>query len=303
MNKVVIVGCGNVGMSYAYAIVTRKLNVDEIVLIDINKEKAEGEALDLSHACACTGRHIKIKAGSYKECDNATIVCIAAGRNQEVGETRTDLIEKNYHVFKSIISEINKTKFKGIYLVATNPLDVMTYITKKLSGFPANKVIGSGTTLDTARLKYLISEKLNINSREVHAYVIGEHGDTEFIPWKNALIGPNNVDCFLTANEMNEILVDVRNSAYEIIAKKGNTAYGIGMCLEDISRAIINNEKSIFTVSAYNRKHDVYFGIPTVLGSKGAEKSLFFELTPKEENQLLESINRIKENVKSIEDK
>ena len=174
MNKVVIVGCGNVGMSYAYNIVTTKNAITELVLIDVRVEKAEGEALDLLHAAAYSNPNIKIKAGNYKDCNDADIVCICAGRNQEPGETRQDLIDKNLGVFKSIIGEINKTKFNGIYLVATNPLDTMTYVTKTLAGFNPNKVIGSGTTLDTSRLRYLIGQELDINPKNVHGYVIGK---------------------------------------------------------------------------------------------------------------------------------
>ena len=240
MNKVVLIGCGNVGMSYAYCLVADS-SVDELVLIDINKEKAEGEALDLLHASSCSKRKIKIKAGDYADCNDADIICIAAGRNQEVGETRIDLIEKNLTVFKSIIKEINKTKFNGIYLIATNPLDAMTYATMKLSSFPKERVIGSGTTLDTARLRYLISEETKINPKNIHAYVIGEHGDSEMIPWNSAMIGLTSVDKFLNASKKKKILKDVRNSAYEIINKKGNTAYGIGMFLLNLTDAILND--------------------------------------------------------------
>ncbi|MBQ8761995.1 MAG: L-lactate dehydrogenase, partial [Clostridia bacterium] len=229
MNKVVLIGCGNVGMSYAYCLVNES-KVDELVLIDINYEKAQGEALDLLHASSCAKRKIKIKAGDYADCQNADIVCIAAGRNQEVGETRLDLIDKNVAVFSSIIKEINKTGFNGIYLIATNPLDVMTFVTLKLSNFPKEKVIGSGTTLDTARLRFLISEQLQINPKNIHAYVIGEHGDSEMIPWSSAMIGLSSVDKFLNKSAKAKIYNDVKNSAYEIINKKGNTAYGIGMC-------------------------------------------------------------------------
>ena len=163
MKKIVIVGCGNVGMSYAYAMVVNGVAIDELVLIDINKEKAEGEASDLSHAMSYAPKNFKVFAGDYSDCADATIVCICAGRNQNVGETRTDLINKNKDVFQSVVSEVGKSGFNGIYLVATNPLDIMTDITFRLSGFPSSRVIGSGTTLDSARLRYLIGEKTGIN--------------------------------------------------------------------------------------------------------------------------------------------
>ena len=284
MNKVVLVGCGNVGMSYAYNIVTTTNSVGELVLIDVRKEKAEGEALDLLHAAAYSNANIKIKAGDYSDCNDATIVCICAGRNQEVGETRQDLIDKNEAVFHSIISEINKTNFKGIYLVATNPLDVMTAITWKLSGFKPNRVIGSGTTLDTARLRYILGQKFKVSPKSVHAYVVGEHGDTEMIPWSNATIGLNKIK--LSEAEKDEILSDVRNSAYDIISKKGNTSYGIGVCLMKITNAILVDSKEVMAISAYNKDHDCYFSMPTVVGKQGAEKTYFLEMSEDEHAEL-----------------
>lgn len=284
MNKVVLVGCGNVGMSYAYNIVTTTNSVGELVLIDVRKEKAEGEALDLLHAAAYSNANIKIKAGDYSDCNDATIVCICAGRNQEVGETRQDLIDKNEAVFHSIISEINKTNFKGIYLVATNPLDVMTAITWKLSGFKPNRVIGSGTTLDTARLRYILGQKFKVSPKSVHAYVVGEHGDTEMIPWSNATIGLNKIK--LSESEKDEILSDVRNSAYDIISKKGNTSYGIGVCLMKITNAILGDSKEVMAISAYNKDHDCYFSMPTVVGKQGAEKTYFLEMSEEEHAEL-----------------
>ncbi len=295
MKKIVLVGCGNVGMSYAYALVVGGASIDELVLIDINKDKAEGEALDLSHALAYAKKSFTVKAGTYKDCNDASIIVIAAGRNQEPGETRQDLIDKNYGVFKSIIGEINKTKFNGIYLIATNPLDVMTYITYKLSGFAPHKVIGSGTTLDTARLRHLISQETGVNSRNIHAYVVGEHGDSEFIPWDNAVIGLNPAKNFLDDNAMSRITYEVKNSAYDIINKKGNTSYGIGMCLLKITNAILNNENSIFTVSCYDKEHDIYIGKPSIINRDGVAKTLFIELTDDDANKMTNSLEVLKE--------
>ncbi len=300
MSKVVVVGCGNVGMSYAFSLVTTKNKVDELVLIDINKTKAEGEALDLSHAATYNSNRIVVKSGEYKECDNADIVCICAGRNQEVGETRRDLINKNYVVFKSIIEEVNKTKFNGIYLIATNPLDVMTYITYKLSNFPANKVIGSGTVLDTARLRGLICDELGVNPKNIHAYVIGEHGDSEFVPWSNAIIGLNKATKYLSDDQRSRILYNVRTSAYDIINKKGNTCYGIGMCLTNITNAILENSNEIMTVSAYNKEHDIFMGMPTILNREGVKETLYLELTSYEEDRLSDSIDCIKNTINQI---
>lgn len=296
MKKIVIIGCGNVGMSYAYAMVINGVGIDELVLIDINKEKAEGEALDLSHAMSYAPKNFKCYSGDYSDCKDATIVCICAGKNQDVGETRTDLIHKNYDVFKSIISNVKKSGFDGIYLVATNPLDIMTDITYRLSGFTPNKVIGSGTTLDSARLRYLIGNITNINPKSIHGYVMGEHGDSEFIPWDNVMIGLEKANKFLTKKQMEEISNEVCNSAYEIIKKKGNTSYGIGMSLLKITNAILNNENAIITVSAYNKEHDCYFSKPSIVNKTGIKKSLFITLSTEDERKLAQSIEQIKKN-------
>lgn len=295
MNKVVLIGCGNVGMSYAYNIVTTTNSVGELVLIDVRAERVEGEALDLMHAAAYSNAHIKIKAGNYSDCNGADIVCICAGRNQEVGETRQDLIDKNKDVFKSIISEINKTNFNGIYLVATNPLDVMTAITQKLSGFDHSKVIGSGTTLDSARLRHILSQRMNVSAKSVHAYVVGEHGDSEMIPWSNATVGLNKITSIISDKEKEQILSDVRNSAYDIIAKKGNTCYGIGVCLMKITNAIFGDSKEIMTISSYNKEHDCYFSMPTVVGRDGAEETYFLELSKEEHQELSKSVKFLQE--------
>lgn len=300
MKKIVIVGCGNVGMSYAYAMVVGGVGIDELILIDINKDKATGEAMDLSHAMSYAPKNFKVYAGEYSDCADATIVCICAGRNQNVGETRTDLIDKNVAVFKDIIGQIKNTGFKGIYLVATNPLDVMTDITYRLSGFPAHKVLGSGTTLDSARLRYLVGERIDVNPKNIHGYVIGEHGDSEFIPWENVIIGLEKADAFLTEEQKNEISKEVCESAYDIIQKKGNTSYGIGMSLLKITNAILNNENTILTVSAYNKLHDCYFAIPSIINKKGVEKSLYITLSKEDESKLQNSIDKIKSDKSKI---
>ena len=293
MSKVVLIGCGNVGMSYAFSLVNQKTRVSELVLVDINRDKCEGEALDLMHAESIAPSKIDIYAGTYKDCENADIVCICAGRNQEVGETRVDLVKKNYEVFKSIITEINKTNFNGIYLIATNPLDVMTNITQKLSGFDKNKVIGSGTLLDSARLRYLVSNITGISPKSIHGYVIGEHGDSEFIPFDNMQIGLDKANKWLTENDMSRITYDVRNSAYDIINKKGNTSYGIGICLAKLTNAILDDSHKIFTVSSYNKEYGVYIGEPSVLGKNGIEKVLDLNLNIEDKIKFEECVNAI----------
>ena len=294
MNKVVLIGCGNVGMSYAYSLINSDSKVDELVLIDVNEAKAQGEAMDLMHASCCSKRKIDIKAGDYSDCNDADIICITAGRNQDVGETRLDLITKNLAIFKSIIGEINKTNFSGLYLIATNPVDIMTQLTIKLSKFPAYKVIGSGTTLDTARLRFLISEQLEMNPKNIHAYVIGEHGDSEMIPWSVARIGLNGVDKYLNKSTKNKMLKDVRNSAYEIIKKKGNTAYGIGICLKNITEAIFNDANTIFTLSTYIDKFKCCVGYPVIVNRNGVRGNTELNLTKEELSEFNQSLNTIK---------
>ena len=299
--KVVIIGCGNVGMSYAYALLNQKTSVNELILIDLNKERIIGEAMDLNHCLAFAPNKIDIKAGDYSDCKDAKLVVIAAGANQDIGETRMDLINKNSKIFKSIITEVMKNGFDGIFLVATNPLDVMTYLTWKYSGLATNKIIGSGTSLDTARLRYMIGDKLDINPKNVHAYVIGEHGDSEFVPFSNANIGLQNIKDFLTEEELNQIYVDVRDAAYDIIERKGATYYGIGTCLVRITNAILDNENSIITVSTYDENNHVFVGLPCILNKDGVKEKIYVKLNEEETNKLQNSIDVIKEAINNLE--
>lgn len=300
-NKVVLIGCGNVGMSYAYALLNQKTYVNELVLIDLNIEKIIGEVMDLNHCLAFAPSKIDIKAGDYSDCKDARVVVIAAGANQNVGETRMDLINKNSKIFKNIINEVMKTGFNGIFLIATNPLDVMTYITWKYSGLPANQVLGSGTSLDTARLRYLIGEKINVNPKNVHAYVVGEHGDSEFVPWSNATIGLQNIKDFIDEKELDSICNEVRNAAYEIIDRKGNTSYGIGVCLVKITNAILGDENVIISVSAYDETNDVYVSTPTIINKNGIREKIFIELSDEEAVKMSCSIKVIRNAIESID--
>lgn len=299
-NKVVLVGCGNVGMAYAYSLMNQKTYVSELVLIDINEEKAKGEAMDLNHCTQFANTRIKVKVGNYEDCRDAKIVVIAAGSNQEVGETRMDLIHKNSKIFKSIVDSVMNNGFDGIFIVATNPLDIMTYLTLKYSNLPANRVIGSGTTLDTARLRYLLSEKVGICPDNIEAYVIGEHGDSEFIPWSNASIALKNINEFLTEEEMNRIEEEVRNSAYEIIRKKGATAYGIGICLTSITSAILEDKNIVLTVSSYDKENGICISTPAIVNQKGVREKLYISLTDSEKEKIIHSINVIKEAIHSL---
>jgi len=299
-NKVVIIGCGNVGMSYAYALLNQRTYVNELALIDLDQERVLGEVMDLNHCLAFAPSKINIKLGTYEDCKDADIVCIAAGANQNPGETRMDLINKNSVIFKDIIKQVIDNGFNGIFLVATNPLDIMTYITWKASGFKPNQVIGSGTSLDTARLRYIIGNRLNVSPKNVHAYVIGEHGDTEFVPWSNANIGLQNISDFLDQKELDDIYVNVRDAAYEIINRKGATYYGIGMCLVRITNAILGDENSIITVSSYDDNNDVFVGGPSIINRKGVRERVYVKLDEEETNKLAYSINTIKDAIKKI---
>lgn len=300
-NKVVIIGCGNVGMSYAYALLNQRTYVNRLVLIDINKERVEGEVMDLNHCLPYAPSKISINLGDYSDCKDARIVVIAAGANQKPGETRMDLIHKNASIFKDIVGKVMSSGFNGIFLVATNPLDVMTHLTYKYSGLPSNQVIGTGTSLDTARLQLIIGKKLCINPKNIQAYVIGEHGDSEFIPWSNANISLQNIKEFFNQDELDEIESNVRNAAYEIINKKGATYYGIGMCLVRITNAILGNENTIIALSIYDQENDVYIGMPAILNKDGAKRRVYLKLTDEETKKLQNSIDVIKENIKNIE--
>lgn len=299
-NKVVIIGCGNVGMSYAYALINQRTYVNKLILIDINKEKIEGEVMDLNHCLPYAPSKISINVGDYEDCSDAKIVVIAAGANQKPGETRTDLIHKNSVIFKDIIDNVMKSGFNGIFVVATNPLDIMTYLTYKYSNLPASRVIGTGTSLDTARLRLMIGKKLCINSKDIQAYVIGEHGDSEFIPWSNATISLQNISEFITDDEKKQIEYDVRNAAYEIINRKGATYYGIGMALVTITNAILGNENLIIALSVYDEENDVYIGMPAILNQNGVERRIYLNLNEGETKKLQDSINVIKNNISNL---
>ena len=300
MNKVVIIGCGNVGISYAYALVNQKTYVDELVLIDINVEKTIGEAMDLNHCLPYSPSKINIRVGDYNDCKDAKIVVITAGANQKPGETRMDLINKNASIFKSIISQIKESGFNGIYLVATNPLDVMTYLTLKYSGAPFNKVIGTGAALDTARLRYILGEKLDMCSKDISAYVIGEHGDSEFIPWSSANVAFKKITEYFNKEELDEIEETVRNSAYEVINRKGATCYGIGTCMVRITNAILEDKKIVLSVSSFDKYNDVCVSTPTIVGKDGVREKIFIPLTEEEQNKLRESIKVIKDAINNV---
>ncbi len=300
--KVVLVGTGMVGMSYAYALLNQPI-CNELILIDIDKQKAEGEAMDLNHGLAFASSHMKIRAGEYSDCHDADLVVICAGVAQKPGESRLDLLQRNAEVLRSIVEPIVESGFSGIFLAATNPVDVITQIIKDLSGFPAERVIGSGTTLDSARLRYMIGDYFHVDPRNVHAYVIGEHGDTEFVPWSQAMISTKSVLelCGEMENMENgckfcdlvEIGDQVRTSAQKIIAAKKATYYGIGMSLVRITKAIFNNENSVLTVSVLTNGQygisGVYLGLPAIINRDGVRSILNLRLSDEEAAKLQQS--------------
>lgn len=297
--KVVVIGCGFVGMSYAYAMVNQGA-CDELVLIDVDKKRAEGEAMDLNHGLAFASSNMKIKAGEYSDCFDADIVVIAAGVGQKPGESRISLLERNAKIFESIVGETMRAGFDGIFLVATNPVDIMTNIVMKLSGFPKNKVIGTGTTLDTARLRFVLGHYFGIDPRNVHAYVIGEHGDSEFVPWSQALITTKPISTVCEQHserfnfeEVKNIGDGVKDAAYRIIEAKKATYYGIGMALVRITKAILGDERSVLTVSSYlNGEYGingVCIGVPCVVGRNGVTERIILSLSDEELKKLRDS--------------
>ncbi len=290
--KVAIVGTGFVGMSFAYALLCDGA-CDEMVLIDINREKALGEAMDLNHGLAFAKTNMKITAGDYGDCADADIVVICAGVSQKPGEDRISLLQRNRAVFESIVAPVLESGFDGIFLVATNPVDIMTRVVHRLSGFPSRKVIGSGTTLDTARLRYLLGEYFTVDPKNVHAYVIGEHGDSEMTPWSQALVGTKPIREILagqpekyTAAALDEIAENVTKAAYKIIQAKSATYYGIGLALVRIVKAIFGGENSILTVSmrldGEYGVQGVFAGVPCILGREGVREVLTLELENEE---------------------
>ena len=301
-NKVMIVGTGNVGASIGFCLVNQRTAVSELVLTDINMEDAEGEAMDLRDTLAVSPSFMKIRSGTYKDAGDCDIIIITAGAPQKPGETRMDLLKKNSAIFKDMISQIMESGFNGIFVVVTNPMDVMTYLTMRYSGLPPEQVIGSGTILDSARLRFRISERIGIAPKSVHAFQIGEHGDTEFALWSTANLAGQPIEKILKADERKEIEDFARNEAYDIIKKKGATYYGIGACVTKLINCILGDEKRILPVSSYDDFSDVYYGFPAVVGRHGVIRKLDLKLTEKEGIKLQKSINAIKEAIKEATD-
>lgn len=297
--KVVLIGTGMVGMSMAYSLMNTG-GIDELVLIDLDSEKAKGEAMDLSHGLPYNFSKIKIYSGTYEDCQDSDIVVICAGANQKEGQTRLELTMINTKVIKDIALKVKNSGFSGIVIVASNPVDLLSYVVYKVMGIDKRKVIGTGTMLDTARMRYLLSEYLHISSDDIEAYVLGEHGDSSFISWMNTYIGCKSVIEFideknLDMNNLNEIYNEVRNAAYEIIERKKATYYGIGLALNKLIQSIFNNSHKILCVSAYlenkYQHSDIYMGVPCVVGREGVEEVIQLPLNDMDQNKFDKSYN------------
>lgn len=307
--KAAVIGCGFVGSATAFTLMQSRL-FSELVLLDVNMEKADGEAKDIAHGIPFAGQ-MKIYAGTYDDAADAAIIIITAGANQKPGETRLDLVQKNTTIYQSIIPEIVKRDFGGILLIVSNPVDILTYVALKLSGLPENRVLGSGTVLDTARLKYALGEHLGVDSRSVHSFIIGEHGDSEIAAWSSTNVSgiPLNDFCEMRGHfnhdaAMDAIAEKVKNSAYEIISKKQATYYGIAMSVKRICECIVRNERSILPVSAMMHGEygieDITLSMPAIVGIGGVETHVPIALSEEEAEKLVESAKKLKEVAKGL---
>ncbi len=307
--KIAVIGTGFVGSSFAYSLMIHG-TVSEIVLIDVDKKRAEGEAMDLNHGVSFV-RPVRVWAGDYQDCQDADIVVITAGLAQKPGESRLDLVTNNVEIFRQIIPKITEYSKTSILLVATNPVDLMTYAALKLSSFPSNRVIGSGTILDTSRLRYVLGKRLKVDPRNVHAYVIGEHGDSEVPAWSLASVAGTRLRDYnavcgqeLDYLYLNKIFEQVKNAAYKIIELKGRTYYAIGLGLTRIVESIIRDENAILTVSSLLRDYygvdDICFSVPTIMNRNGVREVLKLPLTEEEVAKLQNSASTLKNILKSL---
>ncbi len=302
--KLAVIGCGFVGSASAFALMQSGL-FSEMVLIDANRARAEGEALDISHGLPFA-KPMKIYAGDYPDLADASLIVVTAGAGQKPGETRLDLVKKNVSIFRSIIPSITQYNKEAILLIVANPVDILTYAAAKLSGFPENRVFGTGTVLDTARLKYLLGEHLQVDSRAVHAFILGEHGDSEIVAWSSANVSglPLHNFCEMRGYfdhdaAMETLAAGVKNSAYEIIEKKGATYYGIAMSVRRVCEAIVRDEKSILPVSSVQHGsygiQDVALSLPAVVGKDGVETIVPIALSDEEIAALQASAQTLKD--------
>ena len=305
--KVVLVGAGFVGMSMAYSLLNQG-GVDELVLIDVNKDKTIGEEMDLSHCLPYSPQKMNIKAGDYSECKDANVVVITAGLAQKPGQSRLELAVANAKIMKDITENVMKNGFTGIFIVASNPVDLMSYVVAEVSGVDKSRVIGSGTVLDTARLRYLIADYLEVSSKNVHAYILGEHGDSSLVPWEHCYVGCKKMIDIMEDNkhpmeDLKKIHDGVWKAAYEIIEKKKATYYGIGMALNRLVKAVLNDENAILTVSTYlDHKYGqdgVFIGVPVIINKNGVKELLELKLNKTDQEKFNHSCEIMKENLEN----
>ncbi|KAB2336642.1 L-lactate dehydrogenase [Cytobacillus depressus] len=311
VNRVAIIGTGFVGSSYAYALVNQAI-VEEVVLIDMNREKAEGEAMDLNHGKLYSHSPTQVWQGEYSDCKDADIVCITAGVSQSEEVTRLTVVEKNTKIVKAIVEQVMNSGFNGIFLIASNPVDIITYATWKFSGLPKERVIGSGTMLDTARYLFMLGEYFNVDSRNINGYIIGEHGDSQIAALSTATIGGKSIIDIVNSNrkysieDLEEIAVNVRDAANHVAIRKGATYYGIGMCLARLTKAIFKNENVILPVSAYLDGeygfNDVYVGVPAVINRQGLRNIVEMNLNMDEKEKLTTSVTILKNTMEPVID-
>lgn len=297
-----IVGTGNVGASIAFAMLNQRTPVKEIILTDLDMADAEGEMMDLKDALAVAPSFLKIRTGDYTEAKDCDICIITAGANQKPSETRTDLVQKNAKILQSIVGPVMASGFDGIFLVVANPVDTLSFLTWSYSRLPAERVIGSGTVLDSARLRLKLSEKLDVNPKSIHAYQIGEHGDSEFALWSSANVGGEKLTHFLPQKELDNVEKFVRNEAYEIIEKKGATHYGIGTCVVRIVNCILNDERRVLPVSSLDDNAGVYNGFPAIVGRQGIIRRLEVQLSEAEGIKFQKSVNALRATLKEVTD-
>ena len=298
MNSIVIIGCGNVGLAYLKNLCQSDMTLD-ISLIDIDEEKLEGEILDLEHSLVYRNSNISIRLGSYSDCDNADIVVITAGIPQSTKDRMSDL-EKANGIVVNITNKLRETSFNGIVLVACNPLDVITELIAHYTDYSYNKVIGTGTMLDTARLKSLISKKIKVKPSDINAYVLGEHGNSQFVTWSNANIGLENLSQYLSLDAKEELEDETRHMGGVIVKHKGYTSDGVASCLLELTLCILKDLKKVYPVSNYNTTYDVYLSTPCIIGKNGIEKVINIKLTDEEEEKLKESSEVISEALDKI---
>lgn len=301
-NKVVLIGAGDVGIAYAFALVNQGV-CDHLAIIDIDEKKLEGNVMDLNHGVVWAPSRTKVTKGTYADCEDAAMVVICAGAAQKPGETRLQLVDKNIKIMKSIVDNVMVNGFDGIFLVASNPVDILSYAVWKYSGLPHERVIGSGTVLDSARFRYMLGELYEVAPTSIHSYIIGEHGDTELPVLSSATIAGVSMRKLLEKDpqlegRLERIFEETRDAAYTIIDAKGSTSYGIGMGLARITRAVLQNQDVALPVSAllqgeYGQK-DIYLGTPAIVNRKGIRRVVELELTDHELERMTHSADTLR---------